>query len=54
MYLLGKTIFELEMLKPKPSRKLRQYTKLFCFEIDNGLRIFFFRNKTFLFFKIES
>ena len=28
--------------------------KLFCFEIDNGLKNIFFRNKTFLFFKIES
>ena len=33
--------------------KLRELTKLFCFDIDNGLK-FFFTNKTFLFFKIES
>ena len=26
----------------------------FCFDIDNGPKKFFFRNKTFLFFKIES
>ena len=26
----------------------------FCFDIDNGLKNIFFRNKTFLFFKIES
>ena len=34
--------------------KLGQYTKLFCFDIDFSLNHIFFRNKTFLFFKIES
>ena len=44
----------LEQLSAKPSRKLSQQTKLFCFDIDNGQKNIFFRNKTFLFFKIES
>jgi hypothetical protein len=34
--------------------KLSQQTKLFCFDIGNGLKNIFFRNKTFLLFKIES
>ena len=29
-------------------------TKLFGFDIDNGFKNIFFRNKTFLFFKKES
>ena len=28
--------------------------RFYCFDIDNSLKFFFFRNKTFLFFKLES
>ena len=34
--------------------KLGQKTKLFCFDIDNGLKNVFLGIKLFLFFKIES
>ena len=37
----------------KPLGKLRQYTKPFCFDIENGSKNIFLGNKTFLFFKIE-
>jgi hypothetical protein len=45
--------FQMSLVEAKPSGKLSQETKLFCFDIDNDLN-FFFRNKTFLFFKIEG
>ena len=42
------------MAVPKPSLKIRSVNKAFFFDIDNGLKNIFFRNKTFLFYKIES
>ena len=36
---------------PKPSLKIGSVNKLFCFDIDNGLKHFFFRNKKFLVFQ---
>ena len=39
---------------PKPSRKIESVNKAFLFWYWKLLKKYFFRNKTFLFFKIES
>ena len=42
-------------LELKPSLKIGSVNKaFFCFDIDNGLKNVFFKNKTFMFFKVES
>ena len=61
-YMYGKqfshTLDLLLICKPKPSLKIRTASAIFWIYLgifrDYGLKNIFFRNKTFLFFKIES
>ena len=45
---------QLHYVLPKPSRKIESVNKAFLFWYWQRLKKYFFRNETFLFFKIES